>query len=565
MTAKEKGDASAAEGLSEDVIYKIDVPANRYDLLCIEGLVSALRVFLQIDPIPAFNVLPPKERMIVKATSYPLRPFVVCCVLRGVTFTPESYASFIDHQDKLHHNVCRRRTLVAIGTHDLDTVKGPFTYQCSPPSDISFVPLNQHSLMSGAELLQHYKSDTHISPYLHMIENESAWPIIRDSRQTVLSLPPIINGDHSKITLNTRNVLIESTATDKTKALIALNMLIAAFSKYCANPFEVESVEIIYERTGEMETTPKMDHVTMSTTRKYVTTMIKEDLPMETVIKLLGRMGVSASNPSGDGQTLLASVPPTRPDILHPCDLAEDVSVAFGFNNVKRTLPTSLTVGKQLPVNKLGDLLRRELALAGFIEALTLGLCSHDEAYGFLNRPDQGCPVTLANPKTVEFQVVRPSLPPGLLKTLSCNRNNPLPFKLFEVSDVVIMDKDHSVGARNRRHLAAIYGGATAGFEVVHGLLDHLMRMLDVPFNVNLSDVEEAKNVKGEKGYALRPTNADRALFPGRGADVILRLNGSTTSIGSIGVVHPECLQRFDVSCPVSMLEIDMEVFLAPQ
>jgi len=36
--------------------------------------------------------------------------------------------SFIDLQDKLHQNICRRRTLVAIGTHDLDTIEGPFTY-----------------------------------------------------------------------------------------------------------------------------------------------------------------------------------------------------------------------------------------------------------------------------------------------------------------------------------------------------------------------------------------------------------------------------------------------------
>lgn len=36
--------------------------------------------------------------------------------------------SFIDLQDKLHQNICRRRTLVAIGTHDLDTIQGPFTY-----------------------------------------------------------------------------------------------------------------------------------------------------------------------------------------------------------------------------------------------------------------------------------------------------------------------------------------------------------------------------------------------------------------------------------------------------
>ena len=48
-----------------------------------------------------------------------VRPFVVAAVLRGVTFDPTRYASFIDLQDKLHQNLCRQRSLVAVGTHDL--------------------------------------------------------------------------------------------------------------------------------------------------------------------------------------------------------------------------------------------------------------------------------------------------------------------------------------------------------------------------------------------------------------------------------------------------------------
>jgi phenylalanyl-tRNA synthetase beta chain len=42
---KEQG-TERSEGASEDIIYKIDIPANRYDLLCLEGLVQGLQVFL---------------------------------------------------------------------------------------------------------------------------------------------------------------------------------------------------------------------------------------------------------------------------------------------------------------------------------------------------------------------------------------------------------------------------------------------------------------------------------------------------------------------------------------
>jgi phenylalanyl-tRNA synthetase beta chain len=72
-----------------------------------------------------------------------IRPYVVSAILRNVTFTPASYKSFIDLQDKLHQNICRRRTLVAIGTHDYDTLQGPFTYEALPPEQIRFKALNQ--------------------------------------------------------------------------------------------------------------------------------------------------------------------------------------------------------------------------------------------------------------------------------------------------------------------------------------------------------------------------------------------------------------------------------------
>lgn len=78
-------------------------------------------------------------------------------MLRNITFTQERYDSFIALQDKLHQNLARQRTLVSIGTHDLDTLEGPFTYEALPPEQIEFVPLNQAKKMNGVELMQFYE------------------------------------------------------------------------------------------------------------------------------------------------------------------------------------------------------------------------------------------------------------------------------------------------------------------------------------------------------------------------------------------------------------------------
>lgn len=98
------------EALSSAVVYKIDVPANRYDLLCIEGLSRALKIFLGEMDAPRYKIVDygGRQQMVVRTSTADIRPFVVCAVLRDITFTPERYASFIDLQDQLHRNLCRQ-------------------------------------------------------------------------------------------------------------------------------------------------------------------------------------------------------------------------------------------------------------------------------------------------------------------------------------------------------------------------------------------------------------------------------------------------------------------------
>ena len=86
-----------------------------------------------------------------------IRPYFASAILRNVKFTERSYQSFIELQDKLHQNICRRRQLVAIGTHDLDTLKGPFRYEARPPKDIKFIPLNKDKEYTAEELMTVYE------------------------------------------------------------------------------------------------------------------------------------------------------------------------------------------------------------------------------------------------------------------------------------------------------------------------------------------------------------------------------------------------------------------------
>jgi len=548
---KEKESGKKDDAASDEIIYKIDVPANRYDLLCLEGLSRSLRIF-NGEPAPVYKTVIPKDRplekMIVKAETGKIRPVVVCAILRNLKFDPRSYQSFIDLQEKLHQNICRKRTLVSIGTHDLDTIKGPFTYEALPPKDINFIPLNRDKSFNGEELMTFLEAnDLQLKKYLPIIRDAPRYPVIYDSKRVVLSLPPIINGDHSKITLNTKNVLIEITATDRTKAIITLNTICAMFAEYCADKFAIEPVEIV-EADGKKNIYPDVTPLQMEASVDYITKGVGVDLPAEQVATLLNRMSLSAKL-KADKKTLEISVPITRSDILHACDVMEDVAIAYGYNNLVKEVPKTLTYGKQQPLNKLTDLLRTEVAMAGYTEVLTLSLCSREENFKFLNKKDDGSAIGIANPQTLEFEVARTSLLVGILKTVSHNRKAPLPIKVFEISDVVVRSDKKDVGAQNKRHLCALYCGPTSGFEVIHGLLDTVMIALNVPW--------KGTAPSAARTYELR-SSSDPTFFPGRRADIIV--NGE--KVGVLGSLHPEVLEQYHIPYPCAAIEVFVEPFV---
>ncbi|KAE9602240.1 hypothetical protein Lal_00049746 [Lupinus albus] len=544
----------------EEVIYKIEVPANRYDLLCLEGLAQALRVFCGFQEIPTYTLADVTKdailKMHVKKETSQIRPYVVCAVLRGITFDKARYNSFIDLQDKLHQNICRRRTLVAIGTHDLDKLEGPFTYEALPPSSISFIPLKQERCFRADELMEFYKSDLKLKKFLHIIEGSPVFPVLYDHKRTVLSLPPIINGAHSAITLETKNVFIECTATDLTKAKIVLNTMVTTFSEYCENKFVVEPVEVIYS-DGESHIYPDLSVYNMEVSLPYLSGLIGVSLKAEEVTKLLNKMQLHANQSASDSKqcSFVVSVPPSRSDILHPCDVMEDVAIAYGFNAIKdkavidnkgsKRLASSLTL---LSLNEFSDLIRKEVALVGFTEVLTFILCSKKENFALLNRKDdKSKAIIIGNPRSSDFEAVRTSLMPGILKTVAHNKDHPKPIKIFEVGDIAILDDQKDVGAKNCRHLAALYCGANAGFEIIHGLVDRVMEKNGVSF-VSPGDIS---------GYYIEQSDEPEFLA-GRQARIIYKGN----QIGTFGIVHPEVLNNFDIPDPCSLVELNIESFL---
>ncbi|KAJ4332288.1 phenylalanine--tRNA ligase subunit beta [Ascochyta clinopodiicola] len=539
---------------------KIEIPANRYDMLCFEGIALNLKVFLGKEKLPKWHVTPPKDGQLqelhIKPETAQVRELCSGVILRNITFTQARYDSFIALQDKLHQNLARQRTLVSIGTHDLDTVKGPFTYEALKPEEIEFIPLNQTKKMNGKQLMEFYEKDKHLGRFLHIIRDSPLYPVIYDADRTVMSLPPIINGNHSKITLDTKNVFIEITATDKTKVEIVNHMLIAMFAGYAES---IEPIKIISPHNNESRESPDLSPREWKAEVDYLNNVTGLDLSPEEISKLLSKMGHDVTPSKTDKNILDVSVPITRADILHQADIMEDYSIAYGFNKLPRVYPNkTAAVSAPLPINKLADIVRVESASAGWTEVMPLILCSHEENFEWLNRVDDGTTaIKLANPKTAEYQLVRTSLLPGLLKTINSNKHHSVPMKIFEVSDVGFKDESQERKSRNERHFAAAVMGKTSGFEQVHGLLDRLMLMLRSKFTTREDGLKNA----ALEGYWIEEVD-DKTFLSGHAAAIKINLAGKNHTIGVFGILHPSVLHKFELPYPVSTVEFNLEVFL---
>ena len=110
IMCREKGEEfnqPISDTLPEDVIYKIEVSANRYDLVSLEGLSYALRSFIGTAPYPEIKVKSSQEKIFISESVNFVRPYIRCAILRNIKFTEESLIRFIEIQDKFHSTICK--------------------------------------------------------------------------------------------------------------------------------------------------------------------------------------------------------------------------------------------------------------------------------------------------------------------------------------------------------------------------------------------------------------------------------------------------------------------------
>jgi len=212
----------------DDDLLDMEVFPNRPDMLSVEGFARALKGFLEIEK-GLVDCKTSESGIVFKLDSSvkSVRPFAAAAAAYDVSITGDFLVSIMGVQEKLHTTHGRNRVKVAIGIHDLDKVQSPFTYKAVRPDEVSFVPLDMSEEMNLSEILRRHPKGR---DYAFTLEGSELYPVIVDKNGSVLSFPPIINGELTRVSEETTNLLIEVTGKSGLAVNQALNIIASAFA-----------------------------------------------------------------------------------------------------------------------------------------------------------------------------------------------------------------------------------------------------------------------------------------------------------------------------------------------
>lgn len=529
----------------------IEIFPDRPDLLSGETLAVAMANFLHGAPSkPHLDVSKSDITVTVDSSLKAIRPIIYGAVVRDVVLPEDEeerelfIKGLMDHQEKLHFALGRGRRRASIGVHDLSKLAPPFRV-VSVPSSHRFVPLARDEAMSVSEILEHHPKGVE---YAHLLEGMNAYPMILDKNDDVLSFPPIINGDHTTVTHQTRDFFIDVTGWDERACESALMLVCLQLAQRGGT---VQSVDIT-TCEGSTITTPNGEGQQHSVPEELVNQLLGRSFTDEEIQTAIQRMGghfdgrraAPAGAPertqkmaeaSAGTSELLLTMPRWRFDILHPVDLVEELAIGHGYEDLGEDLPKAPLTSVPREDHHLRRRLRESMQGMGMVQIQSLTLSNQQDQFTNMRWTPSHEVTTITNPITVDHTILRQHLLPGLLKLLATNRHHDLPQSVYELGTVV---RDH----RNENRLAFLTAERSGGFAAVRGRIQALCTDMGI-------DDWSAEPLPENEGPWLA----------GRGAK--LMINGLW--IGCFGELDPTVASHYDLRVPLNGGELDITALMA--
>ena len=511
----------------DDEEIKVEFFPNRPDNLSVEGVARSFKGFIgQEIGFPDYKVEESGEYVTVDSDVASIRPYIGFAKIDNVDFTGDKLKYVMDFQENLHWVIGRDRKKVAIGIHNADVVEGPFKYIATPKDANAFVPLEKDTEMTPGDILtEHDKGKA----YAHLIEDFDKYPLILDKDDNVLSMPPIINGELTKLKEDTKNIIVDVTGTDERAVNQALNIICSSFAEVGG---QIKSMEVKYEdktiKTPDL--TPQEMSVHVDTANELIG---GTNLNAEEIKELLLKARFDAE--IIDDNEVKAIIPAYRVDILHEVDIVENIAVQYHINDVVAELPDMNTVAYENDWFKAESTIREVMVTLGFQEIMSLMLTNEEAHYEKMNQEEKPH-VQVARPITIDRTMIRTSLMNSLMEFLEDNTHEDLPQKIFEIGDVLYLDETKENKTASSKKLAALVCHSTANFTEIKSIVTSVLANL---------------------GYSMEITDSENETFiKGRAADVTGEAQKGTIK-GFFGEVSPEVITNFTLEYPVIGFEIE--------
>jgi len=513
------------EDIGEDYV-KVEYNPNRIDFCSYAGVARALKGFMELEiGLPEYQAKEPKTTLIIDKAVANVRPFMLATVIRNIKLDEDSVVELMDMQEDLHWGIGRDRQKASIGIHNLDVIKSPFTFTAVEPTKAKFVPLGKTEEMNLKEILEKHEKGV---GYRHLVNWAPKYPLLIDKDGAVLSMPPIINGELTRVDVNTRNLFLDVTGTTYDAVEKSLKVLSTTLADMGGT---IEKVTVKYPDRKVIS--PNLAPEKMRLRVDYANKLLGLELSEAEAIKCLRKCRLDAQK--ADKGVLKVSFPAYRIDILHEVDLVEEVGIGYGYYKLKPTIPVAVTVGEQHPTHRLTNTVRQIMIGLGFLEVMNFTL-TNERVHYELMRMKAEKPIKLANPVSAEYSIMRQALLPGLMNNLAENKHESFPQRLFEVSDVTKVNIKLETMCERRLHVAAVSSHSTANFTEVKSLCEALL----ANFGLKKWQIKETKHP---------------SFLEGRTAAVYI--NGKR--LGVLGEIHPEALNNFELENPTVAFEIDLE------
>jgi phenylalanyl-tRNA synthetase beta chain len=513
------------EEVGQDYV-KIEYNPNRVDFCSYSGVARAFQGLMGWKTgMPNFKVKQGNIALTVNKSVAEVRPYVVSAVVRGLNIDYEAIRELMEMQEALHWMIGRDRKKASIGVHNLDAVEPPFSYVTCAPDEIRFVPLDKTEEMTPREVLEKHEKGM---AYKSEVDFASRYPLIVDRKGHVLSFPPIINGELTRVVEDTKNLFIDVTGTELNAISRSLNVLVTALADMGG---AVETVRVEY--SDHVLVTPDLTPQKMKLRVAYSNERLGLDFSEAQTIEALQKSRLEAK--VIEKGVLDVKIPAYRTDILHEIDLVEEVAVGYGVFRLEPTKPASVTTGKPHKVSEVTSSVRQIMVGLGFTEALNFVLTNEVDHYIKMRRKPEML-VTLANPVSTDYSIIRNDLLPSLMKNLAVSKHHVFPQRMFEVSDVITLDDNSETYTERRIHASAVSSHPTANFTEIKSILESLL------MNLGFTD------------WSVKETDHP-SFLQGRAATVSL----DDMTLGVVGEIHPEVLNNFELENPTGAFEIDLQ------